>query len=275
VRRGRLVSALVAVVLVVAAYAYGRARAAPTRAATTTAGSAPATVHVTRQSLAEVVTLPATVVAAPQFSVSTEFSGPVTVVARTRTHVAAGSVLFRQRDTVVRSPVDATVLSVRSQGVAVAHLPFMTLSYDGFGLAALITPVDSYRILSSHPFARAEITNGPGPFPCTVLASVTSPVDSSAGVPVICAIPQAVPAYVNIPATLALTTRQVANALVLPTYAVAGTVSNGEVYRVAPDGNARPQAVSLGVTNGGLVQITSGLTDGDTVLTTPPNLSPP
>jgi hypothetical protein len=76
-------------------------------------------------------------------------------------------------------------------------------------------------------------------------------------------------------ATLDVVTQTVANALVLPVEAVAGVQGKGKVDVVRPDGTRETRDVVLGLTDGKVVQIVSGLTGDETVAVPGPNLPAP
>ena len=71
------------------------------------------------------------------------------------------------------------------------------------------------------------------------------------------------------PATRALveiTAGTAQGALVLPVTAVLGRVEQGKVWVVGEDGEPEERTVTLGITDGTVVQITEGLAEGDQVL---------
>ena len=58
----------------------------------------------------------------------------------------------------------------------------------------------------------------------------------------------------------------------LPIEAVAGTAQRGEVSYLARDGSVHLRAIRLGIMDGAVVEIKSGLREGDRVLATAPHL---
>jgi multidrug efflux pump subunit AcrA (membrane-fusion protein) len=56
------------------------------------------------------------------------------------------------------------------------------------------------------------------------------------------------------------------NVLVVPVTAVQGAVQKGNVWVVGDDGTQEERAVSLGLTDGELVEVREGLTEGEQVL---------
>lgn len=73
-------------------------------------------------------------------------------------------------------------------------------------------------------------------------------------------------------ATIRVITKKVTNALVAPVEAVAGTTGNGEVEVIAADGSRKTRSVKLGLTDGRVVEIRSGLTGDETLAVPGPNL---
>ncbi|XCB30445.1 hypothetical protein RQN30_03310 [Arcanobacterium hippocoleae] len=74
-------------------------------------------------------------------------------------------------------------------------------------------------------------------------------------------------------ATVVLTGQARADVLAVPVSAVAGRTGKGSVTLVK-DGHSSLVEVGLGVTDGAYIEITSGLSDGDTISAVAPNLDP-
>jgi hypothetical protein len=74
-------------------------------------------------------------------------------------------------------------------------------------------------------------------------------------------------------AILAVTTARALNVLVLPVQAVAGSSQNGKVRLVLANGATEDREVSLGITDGSLIEIKTGLKEGDVVQVPGPFLS--
>ncbi len=73
-------------------------------------------------------------------------------------------------------------------------------------------------------------------------------------------------------ASIEVTTGKSAQALVVPVEAVAGQQGKGKVDVIGPDGSRRTTDVTLGLTDGKVIEVKSGLT-GDEELAVPgPNL---
>ena len=71
-----------------------------------------------------------------------------------------------------------------------------------------------------------------------------------------------------------MVTARATNALVLPVEAVAGAQGKGKVDVVKPDGTRETRDVVLGLTDGKVVEIKSGLTGNETIAVPGPNLPP-
>ncbi len=75
-------------------------------------------------------------------------------------------------------------------------------------------------------------------------------------------------------ATIEVITAQASNVLTLPVEAVAGTQGTGQVDVVQADGTRKTTSVVLGLTDGKVIEIKSGLTGEETVAVPGPNLPP-
>jgi multidrug efflux pump subunit AcrA (membrane-fusion protein) len=73
-------------------------------------------------------------------------------------------------------------------------------------------------------------------------------------------------------ATVEIITAKASGVLVLPAEAVAGTQGKGQVEVVKADGTREVREVTLGLTDGKVIEIKSGVTEQDTVSVPGPNL---
>jgi hypothetical protein len=402
VKRRRAVGGLIVVIVIAAAVGVGwaveRNRNHPALPPASVSSAGKATVRVTRGNMEEVVSLGGAVVSSPTFSVVAVNVGAVEAssLLSAGVTVAAGSVLFYDGGTAVVAPVAGTIVGwFVTNGVAPAkNTPVVEMTYNGFGMSATLLPETAYRILSGRVTGKADIDNGPGPFPCPILQTpaassaptasavppttttttttttppaktpstppsgsptTTEPPDQSSATPpttsttvplttststtlmsssarkamarqerrsedktatprsedsmqllaatpttttptttatgpsgtgstgapssavsgpaIVCAIPTGVTVFSGLVGQVAIISGVASNVLVLPNSAVLGTAENGDVFVVGRKGRATEIQVGLGMTNGGLIQITSGLTDGETVLANPPTLA--
>ncbi|WP_422769801.1 efflux RND transporter periplasmic adaptor subunit [Plantactinospora sp. WMMC1484] len=195
-----------------------------------------------------------------------------------------------------------------------AGMPVVSARRIGYGLVAEIDGAQAYQISDSLTSVQAQIKNGPGPFACKVLGTIAAlpagtvpepparepSADSSAdpstapvapvrppagihqqvepseptGMRLVCTAPPGIKLINGASATLEVVTARAENALVLPVEAVAGGQGNGKVDVVGPDGGRETRDVVLGLSDGKVVQITSGLTGDETVAVPGPNLPP-
>lgn len=259
-----------------------------------TAGSAPAPglldpapslVPVERRTLTSVVTLDAEVVASPRFVVGAPRAGRLQV---SGDGTSAAVVARDGSRATVPVPKGATaVQALLGDGTQVsAGLPVLAATYPGFAVRASVAPERIYRLLDGLGPMRAQVTDGPGPFPCVSLGDL-SPADGtpapadppsaapgapsgqseltgSGGVSLSCAAPTTVRLLVGSPALLAVTTGTAKDALVVPVEAVTGLTQQGTVGLVK-DGRTTERTVTLGLSDGRYVQVLDGLALGDRV----------
>jgi multidrug efflux pump subunit AcrA (membrane-fusion protein) len=235
-------------------------------------------VQVTRSDLSEIVTLPAKLTSLSSFTVAAPAAGSVTRLRLSAgERVTAGQKLFTSSGSAASSPVEGTFsrwLVADGESVA-AGVPIAEMTYSGFAASAELPPEDAYRVLGGALTARAQISNGPGPFDCPILRSTLGHQadPAAAGPAILCAVPLTVKAFEGLNGTIAVVSGQVHNVLVLPATAIAGTSQSGEVMVVDAAGGTRLRQVGLGVTNGTLVEITTGLAEGDLVRDRAPSLA--
>ncbi|MFU8876322.1 efflux RND transporter periplasmic adaptor subunit [Micromonospora sp. SL4-19] len=193
-----------------------------------------------------------------------------------------------------------------------AGMPIVSAKKVGYGLVADIDGEQAYKISDALATVQAQIKSGPGPFPCKVLGTIAAlpagtipdppaaepSADPSAqpsappvvrpgpdqqdrpepseptGMRLVCTAPAKVKLINGASATLEVVTARAAKALVLPVEAVAGGQGRGKVDVVQPDGTRETRDVVLGLSDGKVVQIKSGLTGDETVAVPGPNLPP-
>lgn len=206
---------------------------------------------------------------------------------------------------------DGRLLDDRS--AVTAGMPIVSAKQIGYGIVADIDGAQAYQISDSLGSVKAQIKGGPGPFACTPLGTIAAlpagtiptqppPAAPSAGptmgpVPVmtppgadegsggqgsdptglrlVCTAPAGVRLINGAAATVAVVTARATNVLVLPVEAVAGQQGTGQVDVVGPDGTRQTRSVVLGLTDGKMVQIKSGLTGQETIAVPGPDLPTP
>jgi len=153
-----------------------------------------------------------------------------------------------------------------------------TVTPGTLSVSGTLTPDQQYRLIGAPTQATVTLNGGPAPFDCTGLHVGAAPQSTTTGSDpggtgttpssgtVSCAIPAGVTAFAGLGATVEITNGSVDGALVVPISAVQGTVQTGNVWVVGADGQNTKKAVSLGLTDGKVVQVTDGLASGDTIL---------
>ena len=203
---------------------------------------------------------------------------------------------------------------VDDRSTVTAGMPVASAKLAGYGIVAEISSDKAYQIADGLTAIQAQIKNGPGPFPCAVLGTIAAlpagtipapppatppageeppagsstpapppaaeeteaaPEGSSAsGLRLVCTAPADTKLINGAAATLKIVTQTAANALVVPVEAVAGGQGKGTVAVVKDDGTTELVQVELGLTDGKVIEVRSGLT-GDEKLSVPgPNLPP-
>ncbi|QTE29993.1 efflux RND transporter periplasmic adaptor subunit [Pengzhenrongella sicca] len=177
----------------------------------------------------------------------------------------------------------ATLTALKDQVVAVGD-SIGAISPGTLSVSGTLTPDQQYRLLTAPTEAQVTLKGGPAPFTCTGLRIGAAPagdgdgagetgIDPATGQPlqaasgsVSCAVPTGITAFAGLGADLSITNGSAEGAVVVPVSAVQGSVQTGNVWVVLPDGTQEQRAVGLGLTDGQVVQITSGLVAGDQIL---------
>ncbi|GAB4052387.1 hypothetical protein GCM10028775_33380 [Catellatospora paridis] len=186
-----------------------------------------------------------------------------------------------------------------------AGMPVVSAKHVGYAIVAEIDGAQAYKLSAALTTVRAQITNGPGPFACKVLGTIAAlpsgtlpeppappapdpsaspapPVQKApqqnvqpseaTGMRLVCLAPAGVTLINGASATLEVITAKAANALVLPVEAVAGGQGKGLVDVVRPDGTRETRDVVLGLTDGKVIEIKSGLTGEEKIAVPGPDL---
>lgn len=218
------------------------------------------------------LSLPATVVADLPFQVSAATTGIV---------VSAGGdeIAIKAADGSLHSATITNARNVKwlvSAGAKVAKgYPVASASHVGFALRATVSPENFLRITGKPLSSSGQISGSSAPFACTLvdpLPSTTTIESAAAGDSFYgCSVPAEVPTILGMAGQLALVLAHHNQVLAVPIEAVAGSVDNALV-NVKQGKSAVEKRVELGGSNGYLVEITSGLREGDVVLTPSPSL---
>ncbi|MBE1462421.1 efflux RND transporter periplasmic adaptor subunit [Kibdelosporangium phytohabitans] len=124
------------------------------------------------------------------------------------------------------------------------------------------------------PPSGGPVTN-PAPPPGNGKPEENKPNPSEAtGMRLVCTAPSDLKLINGAEATLEVVTEKAANVMVLPVEAVAGGQGKGKVDVLGPSGERVTKDVVLGLTDGKVVQIKSGLVGDETVAVPGPNLPP-
>lgn len=172
-----------------------------------------------------------------------------------------------------------TLDALVDQVVAVGD-PVGSISPGTLSVTAPLTQADQFRLLTAPGTADVTVQGGPAPFACTGLTLGAAPtassgsdpaVDPAAGAPATgttarCAVPSGLPVFAGMAASVAVQAGTAENVLTLPITAVQGSVQAGNVWLVGEDGTPVETAVTLGLTDGQLIEVKSGVTEGQAVL---------
>ncbi|MDP9460066.1 MAG: secretion protein HlyD [Actinomycetota bacterium] len=173
---------------------------------------------------------------------------------------------------------DVLVDQVVAVGDKVGSIAPGTLS-----VTAPLTQVDQFRLLAPPATAEVTVQGGPAPFTCSGLTLGAAPAEGAGdpadgdmggapggstggGTTARCAVPAGVAVFAGMGATVAVSAGTAENVLVVPITAVQGSVQTGNVWVVGPDGTEEERAVTLGLTDGEMIEVREGLAEGDQVL---------
>ena len=281
-------------------------------------GEAMTTAKPTRQDLSNKVSLSGKVTLNPVFGIVAPVAGqvryfdlrPAQGTPTKPTRVA--SVWVNGKPTNVDIPAGA-VFSGRladDKSTVAAGTPIVSAKHVGYGIVANIDGDQAYKITDALTSIQAQIKNGPGPFPCTVLGTIAAlpagtipdpppPTKPPAknepdpgatpgggpgregggeqpseptGLRLVCVAPGDVKLINGANATIEVVTQRASNVLVVPVEAVAGSQGKGKVDVIRPDKTRETRDVVLGLTDGKVIEIRSGLTGDETLAVPGPNL---
>lgn len=174
-----------------------------------------------------------------------------------------------------------------SIGTAVGSISPGTLS-----IQANLTPAQRYRMTSVPESATITVTPGPAPFDCHNLviaapaegtrsparpqnnspqnAAPAGAAEESANQPssatISCGIPSEITVYPGMAAKMAMHMGDANGVLLVPTTAVKGDYESGAVWKIVPGQEPQRTQVELGLSDGFMVEVKSGLQAGDEIL---------
>ncbi|GAB2577314.1 hypothetical protein Aab01nite_11840 [Paractinoplanes abujensis] len=283
-------------------------------------GTVLTTVKPTRQDLSNQISLSGSVTINPVFGIVAPTDGELRFLDKTPSKVPAVRPKWvatvwdddgaPRRINIPRGSILAGRLMDDRSDVT-AGMPIISAKHSGYGIVAEIDSAQAYRISGAITDVRAQIKNGPGPFPCTALGTIaalpagsipepppptTAPTTGPSGAPpvaqpeqpadtgggndgseatgmrLVCTPPAGVKLINGATVTLQVITERAAKVMVLPVEAVAGVQGKGKVDIVGADQQRKTVDVVLGLTDGKVVQIKSGLKGNETIAVPGPDL---
>lgn len=172
-----------------------------------------------------------------------------------------------------------------------------TVAPGTFSITGSLSTAQQFRLMGKPATATGTIPNGPAPFACqdVQLSNKTATEDPGVGAAAIpggmggpapadtgtgqvsCAVPVGTNVFPGLGATITLTAGEAKDVLTLPLTAVKGSVQNGLVWIPSADGAGVPEErkVLLGLNDGKVVEIISGLDEGQQVLEFVPGVDAP
>ncbi|KAF2419933.1 biotin/lipoyl-binding protein [Microbacterium sp. B35-30] len=245
--------------------------AAPAAAVSPSAQIADPVVAVERAEVANALSLPGTIARDAAYPLRSEIDGTVTTV-----HVAngqavvAGQKLFtiKQADPVKNVDVVAAEAGDVSELAVVKGQPasiggeLAKLTPARYHVQATVEPVQLYRLQGAPAEGSVTIQGGPAPFTCTGLRVEVAEDGTTT---VTCAVPGDQTVFAGLQTQLDIDLGTVSDVLVVPTTAVKGGDGTGVVWVDAGAGELEERDVALGVNDGTIVEVTSGLQEGEQV----------
>lgn len=244
---------------------------APAAALQPNAEIADPVVPVERGEVVNALSLAGTVARDAAYPVRSGVDGVVTSVDVSEGQsVAAGQKLFtiKQNDPVKNVDVVAPEAGELSELEVVKGQPasiggdLVKLTPARYHVQATVEPVQLYRLLNAPTEASVTIQGGPAPFTCTGLKVEVAEDGTTT---VTCAVPADQTVFAGLQAQLDIDLGTVSDVLVVPTTAVKGGAGTGVVWVDAGAGELEERDVTLGVSDGSIVEVTAGLEEGEQV----------
>jgi hypothetical protein len=160
-----------------------------------------------------------------------------------------------------------------------------TVNPGTFTVGGAVDAAQQYRLLAKPGSAQISVVGGPAPFTCSSV-ELKSAAGAAAGTPtgtISCAVPSGVEVFAGLGATMTVTSGQAANVITVPLTSVEGSVKEGSVWLApagaapgaapaegtpaeGPAGEPQQRKVQLGLNDGSMIEIVSGLSEGEAVL---------
>lgn len=201
----------------------------------------------------------------------------------------------------VRSPVTGKVgtFAIELNDEVTKGADLVKVQPQEFKAVGTISPLDRYRLTDETLEATINIEGGPEPFTCKGLSigdvaseTVDSATDeqemnmgmgpmpgeeqpnSGSGSEISCTVPEDITVFDGLSMSMDIDAGTAENVLTVPVTAVRGLVGQGTVWTLNENGEQIKTEVKLGITDGKVVQIRSGLKEGTEVLRYVPGSDP-
>ncbi|MCL2785516.1 MAG: hypothetical protein FWD55_08860 [Propionibacteriaceae bacterium] len=249
----------------------------------------PPLVEVVVRDLMPTVSMDASVVVSPEFSILAPSTGVVSAFAKIGSSVKAGQKIAAINGTSVVSPVDGVVVGplVDSGEIVPQNLPIIAIRYSGFALEGAPNRWMQATLFEAEIHGRGQLTYGSEPFDCAALVpsmstEVIIPTDKAdldyLEVPVytddlrwICLVPKVVTVNTGGTGVVVVTSTVAKSVVAVPVNAVSGRISSGQVMLLTHQG-LHLVDVKLGATDGSYIEILEGLSAGDLISSMAPDL---
>ena len=219
----------------------------------------------------------------PLLQIRKEIPGDTRQVTDERGNVSAETTEPTYKYETVMSPGDGMV----STGVLVGQQfaigdTVATIVPPTFSAVASLSADQMYRMQDAPSTATVTIKNGPAPFECSGVKLVSptgktqdpksntgsdNGASSSTDLKARCAIPSDQTVFAGLQVTLEMTAGSATGVLAVPISAVEGRYQSGTVYLPTSDpSKPEKRAVTLGITDGKMVEVKEGLTEGEEIL---------
>lgn len=239
-------------------------------------------VPVVRQTVVDELTLEGTIARDEAVAVRSEVDGTVTEVrVAPGQSVTGGQVLMTIKQSYPTKTVEVVaaeageiteVAVVKGQSTSIGS-EIATLSPARYHVHSTIEPVQLYRLLNAPTEGEVTIQGGPAPFVCTGLSVQVSDDGTTS---VTCAVPGDQTVFAGLRTQLAVRVATVEDALVVPVTSVRGGAGTGQVWVDAGTGDPlEERAIDLGVSDGAVIEVLSGLDEGEQVRQFVPGLAAP
>lgn len=265
------------------------------------------TTFVERTTITDDIAAPATVIADPSREQKTNVSGYVGYWARANgERVAQGQPIVEVRVPLdennpnlwTRHTFEAPIGGILTRSVALnADVNdgdvLFTISPTTMSIEATLSPEERYRLEEDPTSAQIRINGGPEPFECTTIR-MGDPVTSDDTTPpnddefpeetagdttsftMSCAAPTDIRLVVGLTGSMVVSASEAKDILVVPTTAVQTDGVTSQVFQLDPaTGETTSIQVTLGITDGSVIEVVDGLAEGDEILMfAPGNLEP-